>query len=92
MRRHFDETMIRGTLTLFVFVSVIFFPWPLAAALAVILALFVPLVPLAAGLFCDTLYYTPAAGSWPLATLLGAVLTLAAFIVRNTLDTGIIGE
>lgn len=80
--------MMHGTLTLATFVSAMIFPWPLTMVLALISAPFEPLVPLAAGLFADTLYYTPQAGSVPFFTLCGAALTIAAFLVRGRIRTG----
>lgn len=82
--------MIRGTLTIFTFVSTILFPWPLTAILAIVASVFEPLVPLAAGLFADTLYYAPQSGAIPLFTLCGALLTIVAFFVRSRLKTSII--
>ena len=84
--------MIRGTLTILTFLSVLLFPWPLAVLLSLAAALFEPLVPLAAGLLADTLYYAPAPGALPLFTLGGAFLSLLAFLVRRRLNTSIIGE
>lgn len=93
--------MIRDTsLTLYtrsfflfsVFISIIFFPWPLAAMLTLISSLSIPLLPLAAGIFADTLYYTPQSGFLPLFTLLGALVTGIAFFVRSRLKTSIIGR
>lgn len=82
--------MIRSPLTLFIFIFVVFFPWPLAAALAFVFSFSLPLLPLAVGLFADTLYYTPQVGILPLFTLYGAVVTGIALIVRNRLQTSII--
>lgn len=84
--------MIRPLGTLLTFVSAIFFPWPLTACLALGLAIFEPLVPLAAGIFVDTIYYSSHAGLLPLFTLYGALATALAFFVRSRLKTGIIGE
>jgi len=84
--------MIRGALTLLTFVSTVIFPWPLSVLLALAASLFEPLVPLAAGLFMDTLYYTPQAGTLPLYTLYGALATALAFLVRSRLKAGIIGR
>ncbi len=84
--------MMRGILTLLAFVSAILFPWPFTALLALGLSPFDPLVPLALGLFADTLYYTPQAGTFPLFTVYGAVATVLAFLVRSRLKTSIIGE
>jgi hypothetical protein len=77
--------MIRGLFTLLSFLSPILFPWPLTIILVLITALAEPLVPLAVGLFADTLYYNYASGAVPVATVGGAVLTIAAFIVRSRL-------
>lgn len=84
--------MMRGTLTLLSLVSTVFFPWPLTALLALASSLLEPLVPLAAGLLADTLYYTPHAGALPLFTLYGALATAFAFFVRSRLSKSIIGE
>lgn len=72
--------------------SVVFFPWPLSAALALLSASVEPLVPLAAGLFADVLYYTPQGYGLPLFTLFGALCTSAAFFVRSRMRAGIMGE
>jgi hypothetical protein len=69
--------------------SVIFFPWPLTACLALGMASFEPLVPFAAGLFADTLYYAPNSGM-PMFTLIGAFVTVFSFFVRSRLKTSII--
>jgi hypothetical protein len=82
--------MMRGIATLFIFVSVIFFPWPLVALLAVALASLEPLMPLAVGLFADTLYFAPAAQSLPFFSIAGAVVTIIAFLVRSRMRTGTI--
>jgi len=83
--------MMRGILTFSTLASVIFFPWPLTVLLAFASVPFEPLVPLAAGLFADTLYYTPSAGGLPVFTLCGAAMTIAAFFVRSRLVAGSIG-
>ncbi|MHB8710537.1 MAG: hypothetical protein ACYC6X_03250 [Minisyncoccota bacterium] len=82
--------MMRGLLTGSSLISVIFFPWPFTVSLALISSLTEPLVPLAVGLFADTLYYAPSAGQLPLFTLFGAVATVIALLVRSRLRTGII--
>ncbi len=83
--------MTRATLTLLSFVSVIFFPWPLTMFLAVASSFLEPFVPLAIGIFADTLYYTPQAGV-PFFTIYGALFTIFAFFVRSRLSTGSIGK
>lgn len=77
--------MIRGMLTFSTLVSIVFFPWPFTAALALIASLTEPLVPLAAGIVADTLYYGYHAYALPLFTLYGALLTALALLVRSRL-------
>lgn len=84
--------MMRGTLTLITFISVVFFPWPLTAFLTLVSALSIPLLPLAIGIFFDTLYYVPQTGLLPLFTLSGAILTALALFVRSRLNARIIGR
>ena len=79
------------TLTFLVFISVVLFPWPLTAILVLASSLSVPLLPLAIGIFADTLYYTPRVSALPLATLFGAFTTVAAFFVRSRLRASSIG-
>ena len=57
-----DFAMMRGILTSLTFISTVLFPWPLTVLLALAISLFEPLVPLAAGLFADTLYHAPQSG------------------------------
>jgi hypothetical protein len=82
-----DLAMMRGVLALSTFVSAILFPWPLTALLALVASVSEPLIPLAAGLFVDTLYYAPHAGMWPLFTLCGVAATAIAFFVHSRLLT-----
>jgi hypothetical protein len=84
--------MMRGLFTLLSFISAILFPWPLTILVTLGIALFEPLVPLAIGIFADTLYYTPQAGTLPLFTMYGALVTIVAFLVRSRLKTSIIGR
>ncbi len=77
--------MMRGTLTILCFVSTIIFPWPLTVLLSLAAASLEPLVPLAVGLFADTIYYSPQTGVAPIFTLCGALITGAAFFVRGRL-------
>lgn len=84
--------MIRNALfTLATFVSAVLFPWPLTALLACLTAFFEPLVPLAAGLFADTLYYAPGASTLPVFTLYGLGLSVIVVFVRSRMRTGTIG-
>lgn len=84
--------MIRGLFTLLSFISVILFPWLLTVLLTLGVSIFEPLVPLAIGIFADTLYYTPQAGALPLFTIYGAIVTALSFFVRSQLKTSIIGR
>lgn len=68
--------------------SVLFFPWPLTVCLALGMALFEPLVPFAAGLFADTIYYAPPGNGAPFFTIAGALVTALSFFVRSRLKTG----
>jgi len=83
--------MKRGIFTLLTFISVILFPWPLTAILTLAPSFYVPLLPLAVGIFSDSLYYVPQASTLPLGTLFGAVATGAAFFVRSRLQASSIG-
>jgi hypothetical protein len=84
--------MIRGLSTALAFISALLFPWPLTVLIALGLAVFEPLVPLAVGIFADTLYYTPHAGVLPWFVIFGGVFTMLAFFVRSQLKTSIIGR
>ena len=77
-------------LVLIAFVGVVSFPWPLAAAIALVGSFTVPFLPLAAGIFAEALYHAPHAAVLPYATFLGAVATVLALAVRSQLKTGII--
>lgn len=70
-------------------VSLFFFPWPVAAALACLAAPAIPAAPIAVGIAADALYLVP--GSFPLATVLGATATIIAILVRSRLSPAIMG-
>ncbi|MHB1163045.1 MAG: hypothetical protein ACYCZZ_00725 [Minisyncoccota bacterium] len=55
------------------------------------MALLEPLLPLSAGLFLDTLYYSSHGAMMPWFTIFGALVTGAALFVRSRLKTGSIG-
>jgi hypothetical protein len=80
---------MRGVFTILAFISTVLFPWPFAALLSLGIALYEPLVPLAVGIFADTLYYTPQLGA-PLFVLGGLFATVSAYFVRSRLKPGII--
>lgn len=82
--------MMRGALTFLTLASVALFPWPLAAILALFASSLEPLMPLAAGMFADALYYAPQAHATPLFTLVGAACTLAAFFVRSRVRASLV--
>jgi hypothetical protein len=84
--------MMRGILVFMSFISTIFSPWIITAILVFAVSLLDPLVPLAIGLFADTLYYTSSAETIPLLTLYGAIVSLIASFVRNRLSASIIME
>lgn len=75
--------MMRGFATVAAFFSVVFFPWPVTVVVTLAAAIVVPLVPLAVGIFADTLYYTPHVFSLPLGTIIGALVTVLAFFFRK---------
>ncbi len=77
--------MTQGILTLLTFISAVLFPWPLTAALAFVSSFTEPLVPLAIGIFADTLYYAPHAYTLPLFTICGTILTFSMLFVRSRL-------
>ena len=71
-------------------VSLVFFPWPLTIVLALVSAVYEPLMPLSIGLLADMLYYTVGSGHLPMAALSGLVASIMAFFVRSRMRTGII--
>ncbi len=83
--------MIRGLLTLLTLSSVVFFPWQGTVILAIAASFVEPLVPLVAGIFADTLYYTPQAQTYalPIFSLYGAACAAIAFVVRSQVMTSI---
>lgn len=91
--RHESRTIANGVIRngaiILSFASAILFPWPLTAFLALALALFEPFMPLALGIFADTLYYSHQGTLLPLATLFGALGSALAFFVRSRLKTRI---
>lgn len=80
--------MIRNVGTIITFLSALFFPWQLTAFLALILSLYEPWVPVAVGLFIDTLYYVPHGSVMPFFTISGVLVTSLSFFVRSRLKTG----
>lgn len=64
-------------------ISSALFPWQLTTVLAISVAVYEPLVPLASGLLIDVVYY---AGGTPWATILGVLGTVLAYVVRGRLS------
>lgn len=84
--------MTAGVLTILTFISIILFPWGVSVLLALAAGSRDPLVPLAAGIFADLLYYSPSVAAFPYSTLLGIVAATGLFFVRSRLRTGIMKE
>lgn len=84
--------MMRGTLIVLTFISLVFFPWQLTAMLALLSSFFMPFMPLAVGMVADALYYAPQAHTLPFATIIGAAATGIAFFVRDRLRASMIGK
>lgn len=82
--------MIRSLLSAFSLAAVILFPWPFAALVALMAATVEPLVPFAAGVFADTLYFVPHTSILPYCSVWGAFATTVAFLVRRWLEASII--
>jgi len=84
--------MTRFLITILTFVSLLFFPWPFSAVLALVSSLSMPFLPLAAGIFADTLYCAPSTGMLPFFIFYGAMATCIALFVRSRLSSDIIRE
>jgi uncharacterized membrane protein YeaQ/YmgE (transglycosylase-associated protein family) len=80
--------MIRGSLFILAFAGLFAFPWPYAAGIAFLLALYVPPAGLAFGLLSDALYYSHGVG-FPMATFYGVVGSLIAFFANRFIRTHI---
>lgn len=84
--------ILRSIGTSITFLSALFFPWQMTAFLALGMSPYEPWMPLAVGLFVDTLYYVPYGTDLPFFTLSGALVTAIAFFVRSRLKTGTIEQ
>jgi hypothetical protein len=69
--------------------SPLFFPWPLTVGLALLAAIYFPFAPFVVGVLTDVLYYAHGASVLPWWTLLGALATAVAFLVRGFVQTSI---
>lgn len=74
--------MIRNAFFVLAFLGLFAFPWPYAAFLAFLFALYVPPAALAFGLLSDALYYAHGTGL-PTATLYGVVGSIIAFLAHR---------
>lgn len=86
MTRFAITTLVAAMFSLFVL------PWPASVLLALASALSIPAAPLVVGLVADALYWTPGSHALPLATIVGALGTAAALLVRSRLSPGIISS
>ncbi len=71
-------------------VSAFVFPYLLTLLLSFMAGLFVPAAPLIVGVLIDLHYHAPGASAVPFATLIGAVLSIAAALVRRFIKARII--
>jgi hypothetical protein len=72
------------------FLSVFFFPYPFTLFLSFIASVFVPWVAFIIGITQDALFMVPHEGRIPTATLLGAVASITALVVRRFVKARII--
>jgi len=79
--------MMRATVTLVTLLSTVFLPWQVTVLCALGAAFVEPLVPVAAGLLLDVLYYVPQSGLLPRYTIGGALLSIVASVVHSRLRT-----
>jgi len=75
-----------------VFFSPFFFPYPFTLVLSFAASLFVPFVGILIGILTDVLYFVPHVDHIPLASLLGALVSVVAFFVRRFLKARIMGQ
>ncbi|HEX8946712.1 MAG TPA: hypothetical protein VF829_00650 [Candidatus Paceibacterota bacterium] len=79
--------MFARALTLFALIAPFFFPWPFAAALALLASLQYPPVALAVGLEIDALYFARGVASVPLASVWGLAVMLVLVVARRFVHT-----
>ena len=82
--------LVRALWTLGTLLGTLVLPWLVSALLALLGALWIPLLPLATGILYDLLYAAPHAHGFFSGTLLGALLTGLAYLVRTRVAPGII--
>lgn len=74
----------RAAFVALAFASVLFLPWQFVATLGALAVLWMPLVPLALGIFFDAVAYVPHAGL-PYAAVAGAIASAAGAFIRSRL-------
>jgi len=79
----------RGAFVVTALLSPFFFTAFTTTLLALVAGAFTPLVPLAAGLLLDTLYWSSGASTVPWYTIYGAVASLGAFGMHRFFETRI---
>jgi hypothetical protein len=77
-----------ASLTIGTLASIIFFPWQLSVLVVLGGAGIEPLLPLAAGLLADALYFVPHSTTLPVFSLGGAAVSIVATVVRRQFRTG----
>ncbi len=82
--------MMRFLFVLLALASVFLFPYPATLILSFAAGLFVPAIPLVSGILVDLYYHAPGASLVPLATIYGALLSIAAVVVQRFIKARII--
>jgi hypothetical protein len=65
------------------------FPWPYTLVLSIVASLFFPPTAIIVGALMDFLYYLPHAGSVPIFTIFGVLISTMAYFVHQFLKTRI---
>ncbi len=81
--------MTRVVLVIAAFLSPFLFPYPATIILSFAAGLVLPPVPLLVGAITDALYFTPGVASFPIASVTGLVLSVAAFFMQRFLKARI---
>ncbi len=81
--------MMRIVFVIAAVVGIFMFPWPFALMLGLVAAALLPVAGIAFGVLYDILYYP--GGYWPVASILGLVVTGLALFVRSFVKERIMG-
>ena len=81
--------MTRIVLVLAAFLSPFLFPYPATILLSFVAGLVLPPVPLLVGAMTDALYFSPGAGAFPVALIIGLGLSVATFFMQGFLKARI---